>query len=85
MLVMEFLRTYTSDLSRELLTQAVGVGSYLSALTEQLKVATLNLESGLFSKHPGKCELINSPRCTHRGSSRTYNRDTQTHRTTYRD
>jgi hypothetical protein len=46
MLVAEFLRTYTSDLSQELLTQAVDMKAYLSALAEQLKAAASELESG---------------------------------------
>ena len=46
MLVTEFLRTATSDLSRELLAQAVDMRLYLSALMEQLKTATSKLESG---------------------------------------
>ena len=58
MLVMEFLRMYTSDLSRELLAQVVDMKVYLSALTEQLKSAASEIESGLFQRYHRKCELI---------------------------
>lgn len=48
MLVTEFLRMYTSDLSRELLAQVMDAKTYLSTLTEQLKAAASKLESGSF-------------------------------------
>lgn len=48
MLVTEFLRMYTNDLSRELLTRVTDSKVYLSGLTEQLKSAASQLESGLF-------------------------------------
>jgi len=85
MFVTEFLRMYTSDLSRELLAQAMDTKAYLSALTDQLKVAASELESGPFQVCHRKCELINPPRCADRGSSCTYNRGTQTRHATYRN
>lgn len=48
MIVTEFLRIYTSDLSRELLAQIVDPKAYISALTKQLKAAASELESGSF-------------------------------------
>ena len=48
MLVTEFLRMYTSDFSRELLARVTDSKVYLSGLTEQLKSAASQLESGLF-------------------------------------
>ena len=85
MLVTEFLRTYTSDHSRELLTQVTDMKSYLSALTEQLKVAASKLESGSSQRCHRECVLINSLRCADRGSPCAHNRDTQAHRPTYRN
>ena len=82
MLVTEFLRTYTADLSRELLTQAVDMKSYLSKLTEQLKAASSRLESGSPQRCHGKRELINLLRCADRRPPRIHNRDTQARRTT---
>lgn len=85
MFVTEFLGMYTSDLSRELLAQVVDMKTYLSALTEQLKAAASEIESGSFREYHPKCELISPLRCADRGSPCTYNRDTKTHRTTYRN
>jgi len=85
MLVTEFLRLYTSDLSREILAQVVDPKVYLSALTEQLKVTASKLDSGLFQEYHHKRELMSSPRCTDRRSPRTHDRDTRTHSTTYWD
>jgi len=76
MLVTEFLRTYTSDHSRELLTQTTDMKSYLSSLTEQLKVAASKLESGSSQRCRRESVLINPPRCASRGSSCAHNRDT---------
>lgn len=50
MLVTEFLGMYTNDLSRELLTHATDIKTYITTLTRQLKVAASDLESGLFSE-----------------------------------
>lgn len=83
MLVTEFLRMYTDDLSRELLAQAADIKGYIFALMGQLKVAASKLESGLFSVYRCRFELINSLRRANRESPRTCNRNTQTHRTTY--
>ena len=85
MLVTEFLRTYISDLSRELLTQTTDMKSYLSGLTEQLKAAASKLESGSSQRYHRECKLINPLRCADRGSPCAHNRDTQAHRPTYRN
>jgi len=58
MLVTEFLRVYASDLSRELLGQVTDPKAYLSALTEQLRSAASELESGSFDEYHSKCELM---------------------------
>jgi len=63
MLVTEFLRMYTHDLSRELLAQAADMKTYLSALMEQLKAAAHKLESGSFQEYHRGCGLISPPRC----------------------
>ena len=76
MLVTEFLRMYASDLSQELLDQVMDPRAHLSTLTEQLKSAASELESGLFEEYHRKCELMNPPRCADRGSPCTYDRDT---------
>ena len=85
MLVTEFLRVYTSDLSRELLAQVIDQKAYLSALTERLKETASNLDSGSFQDYHCKCEFMSSPRCADRGSPCTHDRDTQTRSTAYRD
>ena len=61
MLVTEFLRMYTNDLSRELLTQAADIQAYIRSLTGQLKEAASKLESGLFSEVYNRYELTNQP------------------------
>jgi len=76
MLVTEFLRMYTHDLSRELLAQAADMKAYLSVLTEQLKAAASKLESGSFQEYHRRCGLTSSPRCVDRGSPHTHIRDT---------
>ena len=58
MLVTEFLGMYTSDLSRELLTQAAEMKAYLSVLADQLRAAASKLESGLLQGYHCRCELI---------------------------
>jgi predicted component of type VI protein secretion system len=73
MLVTEFLGMYTSDLSRELLTQAAEMKAYLSVLADQLRAAASKLESGLLQGYHCRCELINPLRCADRGSSCTHN------------
>ena len=83
MLVTEFLRMHTDDLSRELLAQAADIKGYISALTGQLKVAASELESGLFLEYYCRCELINSLRRAGRESPRPCNRNAQTNCTAY--
>jgi len=85
MLVTEFLRTYTSDLSQELLVQAANMKSYLSALTEQLKAAASELESGSSPRYHRKRKLTNPFRCADRRSPCAHDRDTQAHRPTHRN
>ena len=57
MLVVEFLRMYTSDLSRELLARVADIQTYICSLTGQLKEAASQLESGLSLEVHSRCEL----------------------------
>ena len=61
MLVTEFLRMYTNDLSRELLVQAADIQAHICSLTGQLKEAASKLGSGFISEVHNRCELTNQP------------------------
>lgn len=61
MLVTEFLRMYTNDLSRELLAQVADIQAYICSLAGKLREAASELESGLFSEVHDGDELTNQP------------------------